>query len=110
MERTNNSLQKRSDLSDSCNFLPFERYQCFPVRFEPLNFYPRVKFFQFDKKYIIRCLLMKYRLIFLMTRLKFCQILSRLKRYQPVLQKGAPNKDYGHKKIHTRCPVFSKTT
>ena len=44
---------------------------------------PGVKFFEFDNKYIIRCLLLKYRLIFLLvflylTRLKAHQILSRL--------------------------------
>ena len=46
-------------------------------------FTPGVKFFEFDNKYIIRCLLLKYRLIFLLvflylTRLKVRQILSRL--------------------------------
>ena len=46
-------------------------------------FTPGVKFFEFDNKYIIRCLLLKYRLIFLLvflylTRLKARQILSRL--------------------------------
>ena len=46
-------------------------------------FTPGVKFFEFDNKYVIRCLLMKYWLIFLLvflylTRLKARQILSRL--------------------------------
>ena len=54
-----------------------------PVRFELQNFYPRGKIFEFDNKYIIRCLLLKYWLIFLLvflylTRLKARQILSRL--------------------------------
>ena len=54
-----------------------------PVRSELQNFYPRSKIFEFDNKYIIRCLLLKYRLIFLLvflylTRLKARQILSRL--------------------------------
>ena len=54
-----------------------------PVRFELQNFYPRGKIFKFDNKYIIRCLLLKYRLIFLLvflylTSLKARQILSRL--------------------------------
>ena len=53
-----------------------------PVRFELQNFYPRVNFFEFDNKYIIRCFLLKYRLIFLLvflylTHLKARQILSR---------------------------------
>ena len=54
-----------------------------PVRFELKIFTPEVKFFEFDNKYIIRCLLLKYRLIFLLvflylTLLKARQILSRL--------------------------------
>ena len=54
-----------------------------PVRFELQNFYPRSKIFELDNKYIIKCLLLKYWLIFLLvflylTRLKARQILSRL--------------------------------
>ena len=67
-----------------------------PVRFELQNFYPRVNFFEFDNKYIIRCFLLKYRMIFLLvflylTHLKARQILSRLVEYQPVFRKKAPN-------------------
>ena len=70
------------DSNDSCKFY-FLQILMSPVRFKLQNFYPRGKIFEFDNKYIIRCLLLKYWLIFLLvflylTRLKACQILSRL--------------------------------
>ena len=63
-----------------------------PVGFELQNFYPRGKIFEFDNKYIIRCLLLKYRLIFLLvflylTRLKARQILSRLVKISACISK-----------------------
>ena len=63
-----------------------------PVRFELQNFYPRGKFLEFDNKYIIRCLLLKYRLIFLLvflnlTRLEARQILSRLVKISACISK-----------------------
>ena len=67
-----------------------------PVRFEPQNFYPRGNFFEFDNKYI-RCLLLKYRLIFF-TCLSVSDspkgssnTFKTRKKYQPVFQKKAPN-------------------
>ena len=36
----------------------------FPIRFELQNFYPRGEIMEFDNKYIIQCLLLKYPLIF----------------------------------------------
>ena len=68
-----------------------------PVRFELQNFYPRVKFFEFDNKYIIRCLLLKYRLIFFTCLSVFdspkgsSNTFKTRKKYQPVFQKKAPN-------------------
>ena len=63
-----------------------------PVRFELQNFYARGKIFKFDNKYIIRCLLLKYRLLFLLlfmylTRLKARQILSRLIKISACISK-----------------------
>ena len=63
--------------------LLFGKSWCFLSDLNSKIFTPGVKFFEFDNKYIIRCLLLKYRLIFLLvflylTRLKARQILSRL--------------------------------
>ena len=38
----------------------------FLIRFELQNFYPRGKIFEFDNKYIVRCLLLEYLLIILL--------------------------------------------
>ena len=75
-------LQKYFDSSDSCKFYFLEDLD-FLSDLNSKIFTPGVKFFEFDNKYIIRCLLLKYRLIFLLvflylTRLKARQILSRL--------------------------------
>ena len=75
-------LQKCFDSSNSCKFHFLENLDV-SVRFGLQNFTPGVKFFEFDNKYIIRCLLLKYWLIFLLvflylTRLKARQIHSRL--------------------------------
>ena len=61
----------------------FWKSWCLLLDLKSKIFTPGVKFFEFDNKYIIRCLLLKYRLIFLLvflylTRLKAHQILSRL--------------------------------
>ena len=76
-------LQKYFDSSDSCKFYFLENLDFFLSDLNSKIFTPGVKFFEFDNKYIIRCLLLKYRLIFLLvflyfTRLKARQILSRL--------------------------------
>ena len=75
-------FQKCFDSSDSCKFYFLENLDLL-LDMNSKIFTPRVKFFEFDNKYIIRCLLLKYRLIFLLvflylTRLKARQILSRL--------------------------------
>ena len=68
-----------------------------PVRFELQNFYPRGNFFEFDNKYIIRCLLLKYRLIFFTCLSVFdspkgsSNTFKARKKYQPVCQKKAPD-------------------
>ena len=54
-----------------------------PIRFELQNLYPRGEIFECDNKYIIKCLPLKYRLIFLLIFLystcpKAHTILSRL--------------------------------
>ena len=74
---------KYFDSSDSCKFYFLENLDFFLSDLNSKIFTPGVKFFEFDNKYIIRCLLLKYRLIFLLvflylTRLKARQILSRL--------------------------------
>ena len=46
----------------------FWKILIFPVRFEIQNFYPEGEFLEFDNKHVIRCLLLKYRLIFLLVR------------------------------------------
>ena len=67
-----------------------------PVRFELQNFYPRGKFLEFDNKYIIRCLLLKYRLIYFTCLSVFdspkgsSNTFKTRKKYQPVFQKKAP--------------------
>ena len=68
-----------------------------PVRFELQNFYPRGKIFKFDNKYIIRCLLLKYRLIFFTHLSVFdspkgsSDTFKTRKKYQPVFREIAPN-------------------
>ena len=44
----------------------FSEILIFSIRFELQYFYPRGEIFEFDNKYIIRCLLSKYQLIFLL--------------------------------------------
>ena len=56
----------------------------FSTSFELQNFYPWGEIFEFDNKYIIRCFVLKYRLIFLLV--KYSQ-----DTYQLVFQKRAPN-------------------
>ena len=66
-----------------------------PVRLNSKIFTPGVKFFEFDNKYIIRCLLLKYRLIFLLvflySRKGSSNTFKTRKKYQPIFQKKAPN-------------------
>ena len=60
-------------------------------------FTPEVKFFEFDNKYIIRYLLLKYRLIFFTCVSVFdspkgsSNTFKTRKKYQPVFQKKVPN-------------------
>ena len=86
--------------------LLFAKSWCLLLDLNSKIFTPGVKFFEFDNKYIIRCLLLKYWLIFLLvflylTRLKARQILSRLvknislyfKRRHLIIYKYFQNKD-----------------
>ena len=76
-------LWKCSRLDDSCKILLLDKFWFISLISTPF-LPPYLQILWFDDKYIIRCLLLKHRLIFLLvflylTRIKARQILSRLK-------------------------------
>ena len=66
-------LQKCLNSSDLYKFLTFWEILISPIRFELQIFYPMSEIFQFGNKYFLRCLFLKFRLIFVFRFVKHFQ-------------------------------------